>query len=331
VKFLPALFCLAAVAVWSADFPAPTMIDPGVRSCHASTLCECADGSLLVAYFAGTREGADDVAIRMAHVADGKAGPAHVAAKVSGTAHWNPVLWSSDGKSVTLFFKVGKKPSAWRTWVMRSADSGLTWSLPAELVPGDTADGRGPVKNKPVLLADGTLAAPASTEAGKWRAFVDRSRDGGLTWAQGAEMPWTGVIQPTLWESPSGQLHAFLRSDCGAIVRADSRDGGLTWLGAAKTSLPNNNSGIDLVLATDGALYLLHNPVTMNWGPRSPLRLSRSRDNGGTWQTVLDLAAGPGEFSYPAIIQTRNGDLACSFTWKRERIAFVRLPLKALK
>ena len=94
-----------------------------------------------------------------------------------------------------------------------------------------------------------------------------------------------------------------------------------------KTLLPNNNSGIDLVLAKGGALYLLSNPVAKNRGPRTPLRLSRSRDNGLTWETVFDLVAEPGEFSYPAIIQTRNGDLACSFTWKRRQIAFERIPL----
>jgi predicted neuraminidase len=62
-------------------------------------------------------------------------------------------------------------------------DHGTTWSEPKELIAGDHG-GRGPVKNKNIVLADGTWLAPASLEGPKpggkrrvWRAFVDISHD----------------------------------------------------------------------------------------------------------------------------------------------------------
>lgn len=76
---------------------------------------------------------------------------------------------------------------------------------------------------------------------------------------------WDGVIQPTLWESSPGHIHMLLRSTRGAIFRSDSIDYGATWSVARATSLPNNNSGIDLVSMQDGTLILALNLVNGNW------------------------------------------------------------------
>ena len=75
--------------------------------------------------------------------------------------------------------------------------------------------GRGPVKNKPIVLADGRWAAPASLEGAmghvkkQWRPFVDFSNDGGVTWRPGPAIlspnnPGYGAIQPTIWETKPG-------------------------------------------------------------------------------------------------------------------------------
>jgi predicted neuraminidase len=121
-----------------------------------------------------------------------------------------------------------------------------------------------------------------------------------------------------------------MRTAAGRVARADSKDGGRTWSPAYLTDLPNNNSGIDLLALDDGRLALVYNPVGKNWGPRTPLNLALSQDNGATWQDVAAFEDEPeGEFSYPAIVETSTG-LAVSYTWKRQRIRVWQIPPAAL-
>jgi predicted neuraminidase len=100
-------------------------------------------------------------------------------AKVNKTAHWNPVLFKDGNNIIHLFFKVGSDESNWVTYVMQSKD-GKTWSKPVELIKGDIG-GRGPVKNQPIILSDGSWIAPASVEVTGWKSFVDISKDQGKT------------------------------------------------------------------------------------------------------------------------------------------------------
>ena len=313
-----------------------TLLPVPTRSCHASTLCTVPGGegfSLLAAWFGGHHESADDVEIWLSRgEADGNghftrwSDPVQMS-RTTDEACWNPVLWSdprTGGRDVTLFFKRGKNIAPWKSFVRRSHDGGITWDEERELCPGDETGGRGPVKDKPLLLRDGTLLAGASHESPDgtvWRAFFDRSEDGGYTWERTdyleTEQP-VRLIQPTLWEDERG-IHALMRSDSGFLWRTDSADGGKSWCRAYPTALPNNNSGVDLTALPDGRLALCSNPVGSDWGARTPLTLSVSRDGGESWMRELDFVRGPGEYSYPAVIFA--GDrLLCTFTWRRERI-----------
>ena len=295
---------------------------------HASTLVRLPDGTYLAAWFGGTKEGHADVAIWGAR-GDAKGWCEPVCwAKVSDMPHWNPVLHQGPDGLISLFFKVGADCAVWTTHVRRSSDGGASWSPDEVLVSGDL-DGRGPAKNKPIPLDNGALLAPGSREtAGLWRVFVDRSRDGGRTWTASDEVAMdratitgTGAIQPTLWESSPGHVHMLVRTSCGWICRSDSEDGGVTWSPLRKTSLPNNNSGIDLAQDAAGHLLLAFNPVGGNWAARTPLSLMASEDNGATWEPVLELETAPGEFSYPAVVATPRG-FASTYTSKRETITF---------
>ena len=87
--------------------------------------------------------------------------------------------------------------------------------------------------------------------------------------------------------------------------------------------MPSNNSGIDLARLADGRLALVCNPVETR--ARTPLCLLLSHDNGQSWPERIDLETGPGEYSYPAIIAVSNGGLAVTYTWRRERIAWIKL------
>ena len=306
---------------------------------HASTLIRLDDGQFLVAAFGGTAEKDDDVGIWMTR-GDGQSWSTPIeVAKVREDPHWNPVLFEDPAGTIHLYFKVGKTIPKWETWVMTSGDGGHTWTEARELVEGDQG-GRGPVRNKPIVLSNGDLLAGASHEEGQWDAFADWSQDGGQTWNRTAylvldreELTGKGVIQPTLWESASGTVHMLLRSTAGAIYRSDSDDFGRNWSPAYRTDLPNPNSAIDLVQLEDGTLALLYNPDGENWGSRATLTLAFSFDNGQTWPEQVVVGQSEledGELSYPAIIQWGD-QLALTYTWERKDIVFQQVTIPKRK
>ena len=305
------------------------------NQCHASTIAVNEDGSLVSAWFWGSKEGKSDVGIWMSRYTDGSWGKIEKAARVMDAAHWNPVLFRDPSRGLFLFFKAGPEIPFWQTFWMQSEDGGTSWSEPAELVPGDKG-GRGPVKNKPILLSDGAWLAPASTEYQAWNAFSDRSENGGKTWTRSENMDMTdpvfkgkGAIQPTFWESEPGKVHALMRTQAGVIARADSDDYGRSWSKAYDSGLPNNNSGIDALKLEDGRILLVYNPVSINWGHRYPLNLAVSSDNGKTWSDLVSLETEEGEFSYPSIIRTPEG-VAITYTWRRDSVKCWRIPLEVL-
>lgn len=305
------------------------------RQCHASTICLLPDGSLCAAWFGGSHEKAPDVGVWLARRENGLWSEPVCVARRKGIPCWNPVL-HVQGERLLLFYKVGKEIPDWQTMVRESRDGGRTFGEEKELVPGDFG-GRGPVKNKCLVLQDGTVLAPASTEAGGWVCFTDRSEDGGQSWERSADVPmekgWEktagrGVIQPTLWQDAGGAVHMLMRSSEGAIYRSDSLDGGRHWTEAKKTALPNNNCGIDLTRLEDGRLVLVCNPVEGNWAARSPIAFLVSEDNGAHWSEPQILDHVPcdrnlesAEFSYPAVI-SRGQRVWITYTWKRRTIAF---------
>lgn len=345
--FLGALAAGFAVPCGAVEVARPEFAcAPAGGQVHASTLLPLKDGGALVAWFQGSREGARDVAIWGAVRAAGGRweSPRLLADASSELPHWNPVLRRADDGRIELYFKVGANCADWRTFVAVSTDEGRTFSAPRELVAGDATGGRGPVRNKCLKLKSGRWLAPASRETdGRWRAFVDRSDDDGRTWTASAELAnpeGVGVIQPTLWQSADGTVHAYLRSNAGRIYAADSTDDGASWSATRPTELPNNNSGIDLVKASDGKLYLAMNPVSGNWASRAVLDVMVSDDDGRNWTRFCRLAGteaatqgswggvtNPGEdYSYPAIVELKPGQLAVSYTHCRSRIAFQLLP-----
>ena len=304
--------------------------DRPFRECHASSLLRLDDGQFLVVWFGGTKEKDPDVGIWLSKGKPRQWATPRQVMKIRNDAHWNPVLFSDEQGTVFLYFKVGKEIPSWETWVAVSKDGGDTWSEPVELVKGDTG-GRGPVRNKPILLSDGSWIAGASHEEGRWDVFLDRSEDQSKTWIatpyltlDRSSFNGKGVIQPTLWESTPGNVHILVRSTDGKIYRSDSNDYGKTWCALYATGMPNNNSGIDLVKLADGTLVLAYNPVSGNWASRSSLFIAVSYDNGLTWPKNITLENDENtqsEYSYPAII-TYDNRIAITYTWKRQRIAF---------
>jgi len=291
-------------------------------SCHASTIAETADG-LVAAWFGGTHERDPDVGIWAARRdAKGWTAPVEVA---NGVQHdqkrfpcWNPVLFQAKDGPLLLFYKVGPSPSKWWGMLITSTDGGKSWGAPRRLPDGIL----GPIKNKPVALRDGTLLCPSSTEHDGWRVHLERTADLGATWTKTGPLNSPqefGAIQPTILFHPNNRLQILCRSRQNVIAESWSEDGGETWSAMKATSLPNPDSGIDAVTLRDGRHLLVYNPTQHG---RTPLVLGLSTD-GKSWKQVATLEDQPGEYSYPAIIQTRDGLVHITYTWKRQRVRHV--------
>lgn len=296
------------------------------RSCHASTIVET-DGGLVVAWFGGDREGAQNVGIWLSRLVEGRwtaASEVATGLQPSGERYpcWNPVLFRPKGGPLYLFYKVGPSPSRWWGMVTVSHDGGRSWE-PAQRLPEGFL---GPIKNKPVELEDGTWVCPSSTETpetpSRWRIHFEITRDRGQSWTkvtppEGSET--LDAIQPTILSIHGQRLIALGRTRQSRVFWTASYDGGNTWRPVQRSLLPNPNSGIDGVTLADGRQLLVYNHTTRG---RSPLNVALSED-GVNWQPVLCLENQPGEFSYPAVIQTQDGLVHVTYTWKRERIRHV--------
>ncbi len=310
----------------SAPFPA----------CHAATIVETAEG-LAVAFFGGTHERHPDVGIWVCrNTGGGWSAPVEVANGAGFATNrfptWNPVLFQPARGPLMLFYKVGPSPSEW--WGMRltSSDQGKSWSQPARLPDGVL----GPIKNKPVQLANGEILSPSSSEGSDgWRVHFERSNDGGRTWTAGPPVnDGTNIsaIQPSILLHSQSRLQAVGRTRQNRLFTIWTEDGGRSWGKMKLMALPNPNSGTDAITLRDGRHLLVYNHSSIVEG-RCPLNVAVS-SNGRDWQAALVLETDPGKkngYAYPAVIQGRDGLAHIVYTWDRKRIKYARVDPEKLE
>lgn len=309
--------------------------DASYPESHASTITETKEGHLVAAWFGGTKERNPDVCIWVSRLVKGKWTPGQNVADgiINDTlryATWNPVLYQVPGGELQLYYKVGPNVAGWTGKLITSDDGGITWSAPRDLPEGFL----GPVKNKPVLLKDGTLLCPSSTEGDGWRVHFEATKDFGKTWTKigpindGKEMH---TIQPSILTYKDGRLQILCRTQERAIGESWSSDNGKTWSPVAKSMLPNTNSGTDAVTLKDGRQLIVYNHVLPNdslkrgKGFRTPLNVAVS-DDGKIWYAASVLEDSPiGQYSYPSVIQSKDGMVHIVYTWRRKGIKYVKV------
>lgn len=306
---------------------------------HAATIAETPDG-LIAAFFGGTKEGNKDVCIWTSHLKNGKwTAPAMAADGILNDstryACYNPVLYQVPGGELLLFYKIGPNVAGWTGWLKRSTDNGHTWSEREALPKGFL----GPIKNKPELI-DGTLILPSSTEGNGWKVHFEYTKDGGKTFTKSAPINDGTVfsaIQPSILKHKNGHLQILARSRNTTLNESWSKDGGKTWSVMKASSLPNNNSGTDAVTLRDGRHLLVYNHVLpdSSWkkgkGPRTPLNVAISKD-GKKWYAALVLEDSPiSQYSYPSVIQGKDGMVHIVYTWRRQKIKYVKINPAKLK
>ena len=348
---------LTSLAAYADDLKLPEPAEPGnsgvlsarliyevadapTPQCHASTIVETKYG-LVAAWFGGAHEKNPDVGIWLSRNVDGKwTTPVEL---VNGSeneeleyACWNPVLFQPVDGPLMLFYKVGLNPRDWWGALITSNDGGRTWSKSRRLgtdaaLPEANRNLLGPVKNKPVQLTDGTILCPSSTENDGWKVHFEATRDFGRTWEvigpiDGGEGEFN-AIQPSILTYSDGRLQVLSRTKEGVVSQSWSNDNGKSWKPMTATELPNPNSGTDAVTLADGRQLLVYNH-SQKKGPfpsdRSMLNVAISID-GESWKPVLTLEKQQGEFSYPAVIQSSDGKVHITYTWKRESVKHVVL------
>lgn len=298
--------------------------------CHASTIAETPRG-LAAAWFGGPREKHEDVCIWTSyHDGTTWSRPQQAASGEQYEDHrhpcWNPVLHQADEGPLLLFYKVGPDPKSWWGMLSVSHDGGRTWQPGRRLPEGID----GPVKNKPFVLEDGSLLCPSSTEDQGWRVHFERTTDLGRTWERFGPIndgQTFSAIQPSILQHDDGRLQILCRSRQGSVVTSFSEDRGRTWAPLQATMLPNPSAGTDALTLRDGRHLIVYNPLTRG---RGKLHLAQSTE-GLHWEDIHVLEDESGEeFSYPAIIQAKDGTIHITYTWKRKRIKHVKLHLDRL-
>lgn len=309
--------------------------------CHASTIVETEQG-LVAAWFGGKHEKNDDVGIWVSRRGkDGWTRPVEVADGSEGEERefpcWNPVLFQPSKGPLLLFYKVGPDPRRWWGVMMESGDGGKTWKNRRTLGK-DSKVGHllGPVKNKPIQLADGSILCGSSSEHDGWRVHFEVTRDLGKTWEvigpinDGKKF---GAIQPSVLTYADGRLHVMCRSRQNVVTQAWSKDGGKSWGPMTASNLPNPNAGTDAVTLEDGRQLIVYNHTTRGGGfpsGRDMLNVALTKD-GKSWKSVLTLERQRGEHSYPAVIQTTDGLVHITYTYHRKTVKHVVLDPKELQ
>ncbi len=323
-------------------------LSPPWVSCHSSSFCELPDGDLLACCFASpdALEGGPNQVVLGARF-DRRAGrwsDPQVWVDVPGHAAGNPRLFVPPAAG-EVWLVVPLTYGVWCSggsllFLKRSYDGGRTWKDLEMLCERKGVLG----KNKPFIRGS-LIVLPVEHEQ-TWSAAFLRSEDGGKNWSLHGDLGRDSgrrVIQPTVVERSDGALVAYMRTQENYIYESASHDLGRTWSRVVPTRLPNNNSGIDMVRLRSGNWALAFNPTHLDkdpksrdpglpegvmvgfltWGPRTPLVVSLSADQGKSWPHTLILEDAPGHFSYPVIRELSDGSIHVTYTHQRTSIGHV--------
>jgi predicted neuraminidase len=310
---------------------------PGMM-CHVSSIAAVGADRLICTWYAGSREGAPDVALYQAFY-EADAGTwtepqvlLDRPAAAKELRRWvrklgNAVVINDRHGGLWLFYAT--MLGGWSTASLNyrmSQDGGQTWSASQKLILSPFFNLTHNVKNNGVHLSRGAYLLPVYQEFLRkfGQAVLVRLDQDGLSYEIRKISRAGRVLQPVLIPQDDKSLAAFFRNAAGKeknqILRAASRDLGQTWSGLSDTSLPNPNSGFDMAPLPDGAILGAINHAFQN---RSDLTLVLSRDGGQTWKTLKVLEKVPGkEFSYPFLFRSR-GSYHLTYTYERERIKHI--------
>ena len=328
-------------------------------SSHSSNLLNLSNGDLLCAYYSGRWEDKSGVAIVISRLAKGSdqwTKPEVVTQQV-GVAFENPVLFEQGAGVLWLFYTSQVADTGQTTaqiFYRTSHDNGKSWS------GGTILFGKPGSFDRQRLVVSGNewffpMYYTPRSDADHYSS-VQISTDNGSHWRECVVADSKGLVQPDLVEAPPRHFTLFFRSRFADWVYISHSDNGCSWTTPRPTQIPNNNSSIQVTGLRNGHLVAAFNNIqatTTKGKPtdyaRFPMSVALSVDGGQTWPWVRDVDIGQDvpqekvptamagvdvtseqntffqhlfEYSYPSIIQTQDGIIHMSYTFRRRTIKY---------
>jgi predicted neuraminidase len=188
---------------------------------------------------------------------------------------------------------------------------------------------------QPLRLENGRLLLPLYSDRYSL-SLIAISDDEGTTWRSGLPIVGRGNVQPALVQKRNGHILAFMRDNGNQPSRvqvSESEDKGETWTAARKTSIPNTAS-VELKVLNDGRWAFVGNDIDDG---RYQISLYLSDDEGDSWKwkrAIESVPKGEGSFSYPCLLQTKDGLLHISYSYsigkKGESIKYIVVDPKTI-
>ncbi len=326
--------------------------DTGAPSVHAASLIALKDGAIRSFWFAGSREGAADVAI-YSSVYDPRSAnwsaPTVVMDRVGaekGLMRYiaklgNPVPTRlADGRLQLLFVTVsiggwaGSSISA-----VTSDDEGLTWSNPQRFITSPLLNLSTLVKSPTIAFADGRFGIPAYHEwIGRFGEFL--RVDAGRVIDKRRMSSGRSAIQPLVFVNDAQDASAYFRQARSdglpkQIPVSRTQNAGQDWNISEDLTIANPNSAVTGLVLNSGGRILVLNNIEVG---RHRLALMMNDPQSGQWkvlETLEDDEALPDaqrkEYSYPYLITVDGNDAHLVYTWDRKKIRHRYFPGAWLK
>jgi predicted neuraminidase len=289
---------------------------------HCATLADLGSAGLMACWMGGAYETAPNVCLLASQLPVGAVQwtEPQVIAEVPGCSMGQPLMLVRPNGDLWFFYDVILKED-WRfavPYLKKSMDGGKTWSEPVLMFdyPGLMLRSRAHVLENRIII-------PAYDE-NTWQSRMIISDDDGANWrlTEPMQSP-NGNIHPNLVPLSDGRLLCYLRTGGkgGVIWRSESADGGETWSELTATSLPNPNSGIDLLRLASRRMALAYNPSATL---RTPISVALTEGDNEDWRWVQIIEDEYAEISYPTLAQTTDGVIHLVYTYRRENIHYAR-------
>lgn len=201
---------------------------------------------------------------------------------------------------------------AWGMYTDNPEDDTPVWSEPRYLEQGI-------IRNKPVLLKDGTLILPGYDihSPGHYQYYASRDLCQTIELRNGpAKIGKQDFDEPMIVERQDGSLWYLARTITGRIAEAFSNNGGKTWTDTQQSQIPNPCTRFYIGRLENGMLLLVNTPSD-KIGDRKSLVASLSTDDGKTWSSHL-LLDDRRSTTYPDVATDADDNIYITYDCQRD-------------